>query len=202
MRIVLFEELDNDYKIGYSENGFVVYGMISKELTVGFTRSQILQECYKQVREAVAYENRQLVNNKLPSIPYNPVGGEETFNPEGPLPAKIVIGGKTNYTLNEQITESYTATVYDQYGDVLNSPVVWTSDNEAFLPDGSITLTPVAERTTFTITVTCGNASASLDVVLDPYVEPVVDPNFKSDAEKIEELQQLVADLASLQLEV
>jgi hypothetical protein len=56
IKIVKYIESETDYKVGFKEDNFIVYGMIGKEVTSGFSRKQIIQKIYEQCYSALEYE--------------------------------------------------------------------------------------------------------------------------------------------------
>lgn len=188
-------ELENDYKIGYSENGFIVYGMISKETTTGMTQTQIIQECYKQVRSAFAYENARIADGKLPSMTYMPTVSDTMFVPEVSAAERVVLSGHTYYIPEEQTIGNYEAIVYSQYGDVLDVSVTWgISNNDLDFIDGVLSIDLVVEPIEFSITASVGLVTATIDVYIGAYVEPEPPPAPQPTSEERTELLENAVD--------
>ncbi len=177
LKITGYEELENDYKIGYAENGFVVYGTISKQNTTGFTQPEILQACYKQVRDAISYENNRITEGKSISISYVENTYDIDFIPDIPQASKIVVSGVSFYDApTTAITNTYTAEVFDQYGDTIDSALLWQASNDATINNGSITIEAVTIKTEISITATAPNGvSGSIGITITPLVVPTLD---------------------------
>ncbi|WP_342538436.1 hypothetical protein MKY15_20545 [Sporosarcina sp. FSL K6-1540] len=159
--------------IGYKQNNAVVYASVPHELSDVDAK----QYGYEQVKSALEYERTR----DSPSIDGSEMGAIETFIPELPKVKALKLIGDTYVQFEEDETErtlAFTIEATDQYGDPIERDWEWTG-----AVDGVLTVTPIDEG--LTVTVSADGVTASIDVSVYPYVEPVHE---KTIEEKLNEL--------------
>lgn len=159
--------------IGYRLNKAVVYASVPDELTDVDAK----QYGYEQVKSALEYEQSQV----SPSIDGSDMTTIETFIPELPKVKSLKIIGDTYVQFVEGETErtlTFTVESTDQYDEPIERDAEWTG-----AVGGVLTVTPIDEE--LTVTVTADGVTASVDVNVYPYIERVYE---KTIEEKLNEL--------------
>lgn len=156
LEIVIFERP----LIGYKLNNAVVYASVPDDLS----DIDAKQYGYEQVKLALEYEQTQ----DRPSIDGSDMTAIETFIPELPKVKTLKIIGDTYVQFVEgetEVTLTFTVEAIDQYGDSIEREWVWTG-----AVDGVLHVSPDEN---WTVTVSADGVTASVDIGVYPYVEPV-----------------------------
>lgn len=202
IQVIFFEEYETDYKVGFTQDGFIVYGMISKESTDGMTKEQILQKIYAQIKHSMDYEKGRVDAGKEPSIKVNGQTGE-TFNPDAPYPARLEFKNMLNIVLCEDgqdcIDIPVEVSAYDQYGDLVSDEVTLTASN-GILNGPTLSIPSVKDVMDVEISASCGSLTQHFRVKVYPAI-PQSDPNtlLASELDSLkrdnEMLKVMIADL-------
>lgn len=175
MKITGFRETETEYTIGYVSGNAVVWGMVARERTQGMNQAEIIQEGYKDTRNALIYEDGRQSAGKQPSILYDPKEEDLDFIPADPFPAKIQIIGENRSveTNGSPVTlPGFSAVVYNQYGEPMDEVVSWSIDG-ALWSDGTITIPNVTEPVQYNLTAVFGAIVETVIIKAAPYVKPL-----------------------------
>ncbi len=172
IEIVSFERRQHDILIGYRQNNRVVYASVS----TGVDDTTAKQQGYVQVRKALAYEQTL----DVPSIDGRDMEPIEVLVPAEPVVKEITIHGDTLIGFEDDSpskTIAYNAIAIDQYGDPINSSIVWTGANNGVLAVDNV-------DGTYEVTASAGDVTASKKVTVSAYVAPTP-PQPEVDYEKL-----------------
>lgn len=173
IEIVIFERP----LIGYRLNNAVVYASVPHDLTDVDAK----QYGYEQVKSALEYEQTQ----DIPSIDGSEMVAIETFIPELPKVKSLKIIGDTFVQFAENETErtlAFTVEATDQYGDSIERDWEWSG-----AVDGVLNVTPVDEE--LSVIVSTDGVTASVDIGVYPYVEPVYEKPLEEQLLELKEEQ-------------
>lgn len=163
MEIVKYKIKNKGLTVGFKEDNFVVYSLIS--IDDSLTQKQLIQKAYEQVKKNIDYE-RTLTEHSLICEEH----GEE-FIPESPKlkRLKLQVDSNTIVVPVEGITKELSTSAYDQYGDNINAELVYSQDKiveGVSLEGNKLIVSNLANDETINITVSCGDISDSVDLYL------------------------------------
>ena len=175
MQIVKYEMKKNILVVGFKEVGFVVYSQLFFDETK--TREVLLQDAYIQVRSAIEYEKTQAEH----SITTDETG--EEFIPEIPRVAKVIIDSEDIQSYfsclqTGDLTQQFTAKVYDQYGDEINKAVSFTLDTtpaNVTLSNGLLTVVQVDNDYDLILTACCEEIVDTLMIHISKQISLVIE---------------------------
>jgi hypothetical protein len=183
MQIIKYEIDKSRLTVGFKEDVFVVYAQIPYDNTK--TKEYLLQKAYEQVKSAIEYENTLTEH----SFTTDETG--EEFTPEMPKASKVIIDNVINYFSCLQtgdLTQQFTAKVYDQYGDVISKSITFSFSStpaNVTLNNGLLTVGQAEGDYDLTLTASCEGVTDALLIYVRKYVEPTIPP--KTEPEKLQE---------------